>query len=229
MTDTFFKGMDISSLLEVERCHGCFYDGNSRKDLFAILQKYGVNLIRLRLWNDPFDEEGNSYLGGGCDLDTVRKLALRAQSAHMEWMLDFHYSDTWADPSRQIVPSDWQSLTSVEAVANAISEYTTKVLTALKEQAAVTPYYVQIGNEINNGLLLHTGYNSSTTYGSGDFAYAGEKSSENVVTYLAAASKAVRDFNQNIRIVVHVTSSNSPTILLDKLKTGKSLNLEMLI
>lgn len=189
-------------------------------EFFALLAKYGYNTVRLRIWNDPSKAPSGADTTGDNTLERTISMAKRIKSAGLKLMLDFHYSDTWADPSRQIVPSDWQSLTSVEAVANAISEYTTKVLTALKEQAAVTPYYVQIGNEINNGLLLHTGYNSSTTYGSGDFAYAGEKSSENVVTYLAAASKAVRDFNQNIRIVVHVTSSNSPTILLDKLKTG---------
>lgn len=192
MTDTFFKGMDISSLLEVERCHGCFYDGNSRKDLFAILQKYGVNLIRLRLWNDPFDEEGNSYLGGGCDLDTVRKLALRAQSAHMEWMLDFHYSDAWADPGKQIKPKAWKEY-GVDALEEALYGYTKETLLSLKTDHLI-PAIVSVGNELTHGLLWPEGRTPHF---------------DNIARFISSAIKAVREVLPESKVIIHLDNGGN--------------------
>ena len=224
--DDFVLGFDASSVDYYENN----VDGNgavtwkdtdgTETEFFALLKKHGVNTVRLRIWNDPSKAPSGADTTGDCTLERVVAMSKRIKSAGLKLYLDFHYSDTWADPSKQIVPSDWASLTSADEVAEAISEYTTSVLTEIKKQADVTPYYVQIGNEINPGILIHTGYNSSTDYGSGSFAYAGGNTSENIVTYLKAASAAIRAFNENIKIVVHVASSNNPDNVLSTLKNG---------
>lgn len=97
----FIKGVDISSLLEVERCGGIFRDSGEELDALEILRRYGVNWVRLRLWNDPYNEKGESYGGGVCDLPSVLTLAQRAERLGMRWLLDFHYSDFWTDPGCQ--------------------------------------------------------------------------------------------------------------------------------
>ena len=189
-------------------------------EFFALLKKHGVNTVRLRIWNDPDSAPEGSDITGDCNLKRLVAMSKRVKKAGLKLMLDFHYSDTWADPGRQIVPAMWKDLTSVEEVENAISEYTTKILRQLKIQADVTPHYVQIGNEINPGLIIHTGRDADSGYGSGTFAFAGGNKSENIVTYLKAASKAIRNFNDKIKIMVHVASSNSPETLLNTLKSG---------
>jgi len=220
--DDFVLGFDASAVYYYEQNGAVTWsdtDGTTT-EFFALLKKHGVNTVRLRIWNDPSNAPSGADTTGNCDIDHVIAMAKRIKDAGLKLMLDFHYSDTWADPGKQIVPKAWASLSSAEEVASAISEYTTEVLETIKELADVTPYYVQIGNEINPGLLLHTGYNSSTGYGSGTFAYAAGNTSENIVTYLTAASKAVRSFNEKIKIVVHVASSNSPETILNTLKKG---------
>ena len=83
-------GMDVSSLPEVERCGGRFYDQGRQGDLLEILQGYGTNLVRIRLWNDPYDEQGNPYGAGTNDLPSVIALARRVRKLGMDWLLDFH-------------------------------------------------------------------------------------------------------------------------------------------
>lgn len=106
----FIKGADVSSLLEVERCGGTFRDGNAPEEAFSLLRQFGINGIRLRLWNDPYDEQGNDYGGGACDLPTVLTLARRAKNAGMRWMPAPHFSDFWVDPGRQTRPKAWRGL-----------------------------------------------------------------------------------------------------------------------
>ena len=94
----FLKGMDISTLKEVESLGGRFYDQGQEKDVFDILQSYDVNAVRLRLWNNPYTESGEPYGAGTNDLPTTIGLTKRAISKGMEVLLDFNYSDFWADP-----------------------------------------------------------------------------------------------------------------------------------
>ena len=98
------KGMDISTLLEEEACGAKYYDFGEEADLLDILKRYGVNSVRLRLWNDPYDEQGNPYGAGTNDLDKTICMAKRAKASGMGFLLDYHYSDFWADPGKQIVP-----------------------------------------------------------------------------------------------------------------------------
>jgi arabinogalactan endo-1,4-beta-galactosidase len=148
-------GMDISTLEETERLGGKFYEDGKESAFYDILKSHGVTSIRLRLWNDPFDEKGENYGGGGCDIETVLRTARRAVENGMSWMLGFHYSDFWADPGRQLIPKAWQSFT-LEQLEKAVYEYTKEILTRCKNEA-LYPGYVQIGNEITNGLLWPVG------------------------------------------------------------------------
>ncbi len=130
----FIKGFDISSLLEVERCGGIFRDGGEQLDALEILKRYGANWTRLRLWNAPYDEANSDYGAGVCDLAAVQVLAHRAKDAGMKWLLDFHYSDFWADPGKQTVPKEWRGLDE-SALEQAVYQYTKNVLCACRTAA----------------------------------------------------------------------------------------------
>ena len=223
--DNFIRGFDASAVdyyeNNVDGKGAVTYkdaDGTTL-DFFKILVNHGYDTVRLRIWVDPsqkINASDNPPVGDNT-LERTISMAKRIKSAGLNLMLDFHYSDYWTDPSKQFVPVSWQNLSSAEEVSSKISEYTTEVLKSISDEAGIVPSHVQIGNEINNGLLLSTG----TTDSKSDFAHAAGNTSENVKAYLAAASKAVRDFNGEIKIIVHVTSSNQPTKLLDTLKTAE--------
>ncbi len=223
--DNFIRGFDASAVdyyeNNVDGKGAVTYkdaDGTTL-DFFKILVNHGYDTVRLRIWVDPsqkINASDNPPVGDNT-LERTISMAKRIKSAGLNLMLDFHYSDYWTDPSKQFVPVSWQNLSSAEEVSSKISEYTTEVLKSISDEAGIVPSHVQIGNEINNGLLLSTGTTDSII----DFAHAAGNTSENVKAYLAAASKAVRDFNGEIKIIVHVTSSNQPTKLLDTLKTAE--------
>ena len=117
--NTFVKGMDLSTLSEVENCGGKFYDNGLKDDAIAILKRYGMNLVRLRLWNDPYSEDGIPYGAGTNDLLRTVQMAKRLKDTGVDWMLDLHYSDFWADPGKQIIPKDWQGMEPI-ALAGAV-------------------------------------------------------------------------------------------------------------
>ena len=151
----FIKGMDISMVKELEQ-YGASYRLNGKKeDLFAILKTCGTNNVRIRIWPDPYDENGNSYGGGGNDLETTIEIAERTVQSGMDFMLDFHYSDFWADPAKQVKPKAWKEL-SGEALETAVYLHTVDTLKALKNHKLV-PTMVQVGNEITKGLLWPDG------------------------------------------------------------------------
>ncbi|HLF43256.1 MAG TPA: glycosyl hydrolase 53 family protein [Acidimicrobiia bacterium] len=143
--DTPVLGVDLSYVNEVEDCGGVYRDTAGETDPFAILAGQGANLVRARLWNDPDWTEYST-------LEDVIRTFERAKAAGMATLLDFHYSDEWADPGRQTPPAAWAQLTAIDETAAALGEYTTGVLTSLDE-AGVLPDMVQIGNEINGGLV----------------------------------------------------------------------------
>ena len=96
----FIKGMDVSMVKELESYGAVYYLNGKKKDLFQILKECGTNMIRIRIWQDPYDEAGNVYGGGMNDLQTVIEIAGRASANGMNFLLDFHYSDFWADPAK---------------------------------------------------------------------------------------------------------------------------------
>ncbi len=147
----YYKGMDISTLLEVEKCGGRFYDGGEAEDVFAILKRYDVNAVRIRLWNDPYSEEGKPYGAGTNDLASVITLSKRAKEKGFDILLNYHYSDFWADPGKQFIPKAWRGF-SVKELEEAVYHYTKDTLLRLKEEGLL-PDMVQVGNELTNGLL----------------------------------------------------------------------------
>lgn len=156
MPADFIKGADISTLLDAEKHGATFYDqNNQRKDPIAILKENGVNYVRLRLWVDPQSASGEDYGGGNNDLATTLALAKRAKVQGMKLLLDFHYSDFWTDPGKQFKPKAWEKM-DYPQLKTAIHDYTRDTIARFK-QAGVLPDMVQIGNEINGGILWPEG------------------------------------------------------------------------
>ena len=146
----FAKGADISWVSEMEKDGRTFKKRDGKQaDIFDVLKEVGVNAIRLRVWVDP--------TGGWSGKDDVVRLAIRASKAGLPVMVDFHYSDFFADPSRQTVPKAWEADNAdVTKMAKHVSDHTSDVLKALYD-AGVAPAWVQIGNETRNGMLWPLG------------------------------------------------------------------------
>lgn len=182
----YIMGVDISSIIEVENAGGKFYNfDGEEEDIFTILAGAGVNYVRIRLWNDPYDDDGNSFGGGGNDIETDLQIAKRAVDAGMKVCLDFHYSDFWADPDKQTMPREWTSYTR-DQLAQVVYDYTYDVLKQF-EEAGCLPSMVQTGNEINSGLLWN--YGSASTW-------------RNI--YLSYATQAVKAVSSKIQTVIHL-------------------------
>lgn len=147
-TIPFAKGADVGWITEMEAAGVRFYDSSStQQEGMALLKSLGMNTIRLRAWVNPSPSWNNTN-------DVVAK-AVRAKNLGMRVMIDFHYSDTWADPGSQTKPAAWSSLDFTSLKTN-LGSYTKNVLTQLK-QAGVTPEWVQVGNETNDGMLWPDG------------------------------------------------------------------------
>ena len=110
----FIKGMDLSTLAELENLGVSYYDKGVRTDILEIMKRYDVDTIRLRLWNQPYAEEGIPYGAGNNDLETTLLIAKKATAAGFGVLLNFHYSDFWADPGKQIKPKAWKKLSVTE-------------------------------------------------------------------------------------------------------------------
>lgn len=151
-TKTFVSGADISWVTEQEADGVKFFNtAGQERDCFALMKEIGMDAIRLRVWVNPV---AYGY-GAWCDKADVVKKALRAKNAGQDVMIDFHYSDFFADPGRQETPKEWQGL-DLEQLKTKVAEHTKDVLGALKS-AGVTPKWVQVGNETRNGMMWPTG------------------------------------------------------------------------
>lgn len=186
ISDDFIKGVDISSLLAEEASGVKYYsESGEEQDLLKTLAEAGITHVRVRVWNNPYDEDGNGYGGGNCDVNTAMEIGKRAAKYGLKLLVDFHYSDFWADPSKQMSPKAWESML-IHEKEEAIYEYTKESLNKIIEAGADVAM-VQIGNEINSGM-------------------AGEKNTKNICKLLSSASKAVREVSQDIKIAVHYTN-----------------------
>jgi beta-galactosidase len=148
-------GADISFLPQLEDRGMTFSDKGMGKDPILILKDHGFNYVRLRIFNDPARDSGYSPGKGFCDLQHTLQMAKRVKAAGMKLLLDFHYSDTWADPGKQYKPAAWRNLSFMD-MKKALFDYTVGVVSALKKQGT-TPDMVQVGNEINHGLVWPEG------------------------------------------------------------------------
>ena len=148
-------GADISFLPELEARGVKFSDKGVQKDAIEILKDHGFNYVRLRIFNNPSADSGYSPKKGFCDLQHTLQMAKRIKKAGLKFLLDFHYSDTWADPGKQFKPAAWKGL-SFSELTKALHDYTREVMLALKQQNTL-PDMVQPGNEINHGIVWPDG------------------------------------------------------------------------
>jgi arabinogalactan endo-1,4-beta-galactosidase len=143
-------GADISFLPQLEDEGEKFSVDGKSGDAIAILKQHGFNWIRLRIFVNPAADSGYSPKKGYCDLEQTKKMALRIKAQGMKFLLDFHYSDYWADPGKQFKPAAWKSLSFIN-LTKTLHDYTNNVLLALKMQGTL-PDMIQIGNEITHGM-----------------------------------------------------------------------------
>ena len=179
----FAKGADISWITQQEAAGVKFYNSDgTQDDIFAILKKKGINSIRLRVWVNPKDGWNNTA-------DVVAK-AKRAKAADMKILIDFHYSDSWADPGKQTKPAAWNSLSFAD-LKTALATHTTEVMNQLKTNG-ITPEWVQIGNETNDGMLWPDG-----------------RATTNMANYAALVSagyEAVKTVSATSLVIAHVSN-----------------------
>lgn len=198
LPDDFIMGMDASSVIAEEKSGVKYYDYDGNEaDVFEVLAKAGINYIRVRVWNDPYDENGNGYGGGNCDIDTAVEIGKRATKYGMKLLVDFHYSDFWADPSKQMCPKAWEGMT-IEEKTDAAYNYTKESLEKLKN-AGVDVGMVQVGNETNG-------------------AVAGEKIWFNIQYIFSAGSRATREVYPDALVAVHFANPEKVTNYVDYAK-----------
>lgn len=146
LNEDFIMGVDISSIISLEQSGVKFYNWDgAEQDIFQTLKESGVNYIRVRVWNDPYDKDGNGYGGGNSDLAKAIEIGKRATAQGMKLLVDFHYSDFWADPAKQKTPKAWEN-SSLEQKIQYVYDYTKESVEALLEEG-IDVGMVQIGNE----------------------------------------------------------------------------------
>ena len=190
LPEDFIMGMDISSVMS-EFASGVTYkdfEGNTIDnitDFCKFLAENGITHIRVRVWNDPYDANGNGYGGGNCDVATAAEIAEGCRAAGLKMLIDFHCSDFWADPGKQQVPKAWSGYT-LEQKADAVEEFIGASLRTIDPNHE-TIDMVQVGNE---------------TTGS----FVGESGAENMCKLFSAGAKAIRAYNEEVKVVIHVTN-----------------------
>lgn len=183
LPEDFIMGMDASCVPALENSGVKYYDfDGTEKDVYEILSSNGINYIRVRIWNDPFDANGKGYGGGNCDIENAIAIGKRATKAGMKLLVNFHYSDFWADPGKQMVPKAWEGM-SIEEKTEAVYQYTVDCLKQLKK-AGVDVGMVQVGNETNGYMC-------------------GEKIWFNIQSLMQAGSKAVREVFPDALVALH--------------------------
>lgn len=197
----FYKGMDLSTIKEVEGLGGRFYDHGEEKDVFEILKSYGMNAVRLRLWNDPYGPDGTPYGAGTNDLPTTLVLAKRAKAQGMEVLLCMHYSDFWADPGKQRVPKAWRGM-DAEQLTEEVYSFTRDTLLAMR-RAGAFPDLIQVGNELTNGML----------WPQGKLLECGNY--DNLAKFVSAGIRAVRSLDQEIPIMIHLDNGGNAPMYRD--------------
>ena len=182
-------------LSELEKHGAKYYDNGVETEIFQILKTYGVNAVRLRIWNDPCDKNGNPYGGGMNDFSTTIRLAEKIVQYGMKFLLNIHYSDFWTDPAKQMKPKAWRSLTG-KSLETAVYDYTYNLISELKFRG-LTPDLVQVGNELTNGFLWPDG--KLPDY-------------DGMIRLLRQGSAAVRKADSRIGIILHLDNGGKNSL-----------------
>ncbi len=197
---TFAKGADVSWLTEMEKSGVKFYNSSGHEtECMTLLRNLGMNSVRLRVWVNPSD--------GWCNKNDLLVKAKRAKQLGMRIMIDFHYSDSWADPSQQMKPAAWLSY-SIDQLKSALTNHTEEVLNALKLEG-ITPEWVQVGNEIAPGMLWDTDAAvSGATYNVEKDGKTYAKNETNFAMFIATGAKAVKKVFPSAKVIVHLHGGN---------------------
>src|ERR1700744_334674 len=188
VSSTFAKGADVSWVTQMESSGYKFYDKNgTQQDLFALMKSLGMNSIRLRAWVNPTD--------GWCNTADVVAKAIRAKNAGMKILIDFHYSDSWADPGKQPKPAAWANLDFATLVTT-MHDYTVTTLNTLKT-SGITPDWVQVGNETDDGMLWEDGRASTNM--------------ANFAALVKAGYQAVKSVSSTTKVIVHISNGYDNT------------------
>lgn len=186
----FIKGVDVSSILSLEQSGVRFYNEQGiEQDIFTTLKQSGVNYIRVRIWNDPYTAEGKGYGGGDNDLAKAIEMGKRATANGMKLLVDFHYSDFWADPGKQHTPKAWANLNLADK-EQAVYDYTKTSLQQIID-AGIDVGMVQVGNETNQSFI-------------------GENNWVNISRLFNKGSQAIRAVDPKILIALHFTNPETP-------------------
>ena len=195
-------GIDVSTYLE-ELSHGAVYRrGESIIDPLEEFHKNGVDCMRIRVWNDPRSETGEDYLAGTCDMAHYLRLARLAKDKGYGLCLDFHYSDFWADPNKQMIPKAWRDM-SLEQMTKALYDFTRDCLLTAREEG-LAPDYIQVGNEITNGMLWPLGKLWREEGKETDYSA--------FLQLLKAGCKACREVLPEAKIILHLEKSNDAAV-----------------
>lgn len=192
-------GIDVSSYFEEKAAGAVYYIDGKSVDPLKIFKEQGISVVRIRLWLDPYAEDGTPYMGGTCDLANFIKLAKLANEYGFKIMLDFHYSDFWCDPSKQMIPKAWKHLTA-EELPDAIYNYTVATLKEIREEG-IELAYIQIGNEITNGTLWPLGkleYKDDPNHRSNYPTF---------ISFIKAGVKGAREIYPESKLIIHLERS----------------------
>ena len=193
----FARGADVSWLTEMESSGYKFYTAEEKEqECMSLLRDLGMNAIRLRVWVNP--ENDTDDVRGWCNKGDVLLKAWRAHNLGYRIMIDFHYSDRWADPSQQAKPQAWADY-SVEQLKQAIADHTKDVLSALKEKG-IDVEWVQVGNETHQGMLFPTGQTTS------------EEGRVNFASFVTAGYDAVKEVYPEAKVIVHLDQGNNASL-----------------
>ena len=196
LSSDFIMGMDISSVITEFNSGVVYKDYNGKEidnvtDFCKFLAENGINHIRVRVWNDPYDSNRNGYGGGNNDVATAKKIADACRSAGIKMLVDFHCSDFWADPSKQMVPKAWKGYTVDEKV-EAVEKFIKESLNTIDASKDVVDM-VQVGNETTGGFV-------------------GETKTDVMCRLFSAGSKGVKEYNSDAKVVIHVESPQKNTL-----------------
>lgn len=219
---SFMLGADISSVPEQVDLGAVYIDTDGvEKPMPDLLADHGFNYVRLRTFVDPAAPFGYATGDGGaacvkaaayCDLDHTLEFAKEIKAAGLGFLLDFHYSDNWADPGKQIIPEAWRDAETIEELADYVREYTRDAIDTLIAGGA-RPDIVQIGNEVTPGMLIHVPTNNTDCWGNGSARNELNGSTanwDNLALLLQAGLEGVREVDPTIRTMVHLENTDHP-------------------
>jgi len=220
---SYILGADISSAPERIDDGAVFVDTDGiQKNLLELLQNHGFNYVRLRTFVDPMARYGYASAEGEwcsgkaqayCDTKHTVAFARQVKAAGMGLLLDLHYSDTWADPQKQVIPESWRSLSSAQELAAQVKAYTSDVVQALCD-ANACPDMVQVGNEITPGFLIHVPTAATDCFGNNSVVNTALNGStkdwDTFATLLRAGIAGVREVDGSIRIMLHIENTEDP-------------------